>query len=107
MFTDSGFTLSSRHHEIDPYEDDNADFEDSESEDEKEKPLTTPGIPIGVHETVFEGKRILLLRQEVGEPQPQNYSPPVAQSNMVLFTEGRQNLAPIQALAEKLIKEMA
>jgi len=101
------FKLSSRYHEIDPYEDDNDDFEDECDEKKTEKPLTTPQIPIGVHETVFDGHRIVLLVQEVGEPKARSYSAPVAQSNMVVFTEGRRNLAPIQALAEKLIKEMA
>merc|ERR1719384_352525 len=109
MFTDSAFTLSSRNHEIDPFEDDSdVDFEDeSDSEDQKSKPLTTPGIPIGIHETVFEGNRIVLLNQEVGEPQSRMYSAPEAQQNLILFSEGRRNLAPIRALADYLLKSMA
>jgi len=109
MFTDSAFTLSSRNHEIDPFEDDSdCDFEDeSDSDDQKEKPLTTPGIPIGIHETVFEGNRIVLLNQEVGEPQSRMYSAPEAQTRMILFSEGRRNLAPIRALADFLLKALA
>jgi len=110
MFADSAFTLDSRDHEIDPYEDDSdADFEDEDTEagDKKEKPLTTPGLPIGVFETVFDGNRIVLLNQEVGEPQSRMYSAPEAQTRMVVFTEGLRNLAPIRALADHLLKMVA
>merc|ERR1719415_210060 len=73
----------------------------------EKKPLAWAGLPLGVHETVFEDERILLLYQEIGEPQSCGYSPPTAPRTMVLFVEGRNNFKVIQTFAEHLLKKTA
>merc|ERR1719204_983137 len=45
-----------------------------------------------------------MLYQEIGEPQGGGYGPPRAPKDLVLFTPGLNNLAPIQALAVHLLK---
>jgi len=109
MFAKSEFFLDSRYEENDPYddmdeEDDVDDLKDEKDEATEKQPLTTPSLPLGVHETVFKETQIFLLYQEIGDPQGGGYGDPSAPKTMVLFTAGRNNLERIQLFAHHLLK---